>query len=517
MGSDEQRSRRWRPFLKARGICKSYSGTPVVRDIDLDIFPGEVLALMGENGAGKSTLMRILAGATTADAGEVALNGEPISIRNVADAQQMGIGMIYQELNLVPSWSVAQNIYLGREPRRRGFLGRLGAVDRKALHRDAERVLSYVGARISPSATLWDLSISQQQLVEIAKAISFDASLLFMDEPTSALSEEVSENLLKLIGELRALGIAIVLTTHRMPEAFKIADRFVIIRDGVKVGEARARDVTQAQVVEWMVGRPMDQHYPKIATSGIGRTPVLSVRELSGGIVQDASFSIHSGEILGFAGLVGAGRTELMRLIFGADPSSGGEVVLEGKAVRIASPAQAIGLGISMVPEDRKKDALVLIHSVQSNMILAGLPSLSNRGVLRWDQIKKTASEYIRRLDIRLNSTDQAVKSLSGGNQQKCVLSKWLIPAPKILILDEPTRGIDVGAKEAIYRTIGELVQSGVAVIFVSSDLPEVLGMSDRVVVMSEGRIVATLDRQAASPEAVMRYASRVKVLEAAA
>jgi len=503
------------PLLSARGICKSYSGTPVVRNVDLDIYPGEILALMGENGAGKSTLMRILAGATAADAGQVVLGGAPIAIRNVAEAQRLGIGMIFQELNLVPSRSVAQNIYLGREPRRRGLPGRLGMVDRSTLRRDAEQVLSRVGARISPSATLWDLSVSQQQLVEIAKAISFDAKLMFMDEPTSALSDEVSENLLTLVCELRALGIAIVLTTHRMPEAFKVGDRFVVIRDGVKVGEARAGDATQAKIVEWMVGRPMDQHYPKLQAT-IGRAPVLSVRELSGGIVQKASFSVHAGEILGFAGLVGAGRTELMRLIFGADQPSGGEIVLGGKAVRVASPAQAIRLGISLVPEDRKRDALVLTHSVQNNMMLAGLRILSNRGVLRWGRIRKITEDYIHRLGIRLVSVNQSVKSLSGGNQQKCVLSKWLIPSPRILILDEPTRGIDVGAKATIYRIIGELVKSGVAVIFVSSDLPEVLGMSDRLIVMSEGRIVATLGREEANPEVVMRYASRVKALESA-
>jgi ABC-type sugar transport system ATPase subunit len=503
------------PLLSARGISKFYAGTAVVRDVDLDIYPGEILALMGENGAGKSTLMRILAGATTADAGQVVYAGAPIDIRNVAEAQRLGIGMIYQELNLVPSRSVAQNIYLGREPRRRGLLGRLGAVDRRTLRRDAEQVLARVGARISPSATLWDLSVSQQQLVEIAKAISFDAKLLFMDEPTSALSDEVSENLLRLIRELRGHGMAVVLTTHRMPEAFKVADRFVVIRDGVKVGEARAAEATEAKIVEWMVGRPMDQHYPKLQAP-ISPAPVLSVRDLSGGIVQNVSFAVHAGEVLGFAGLVGAGRTEVMRLIFGAEQPSGGEIVLAGRTVRVASPAQAIRLGISLVPEDRKRDALVLMHSVRDNMILAGLPILSTRGVLSWDRIRKVTRDYVRRLGIRLASVDQTVKSLSGGNQQKCVLSKWLIPSPKLLILDEPTRGIDVGAKATIYHIIGELVKSGVAVIFVSSDLPEVLGMSDRLVVMSEGRIMATLDRKDASPEVVMRYASRVKTLEPA-
>jgi ribose transport system ATP-binding protein len=503
-----------KPLLSARGICKSYSGTPVVRNVDLEIFPGEILALMGENGAGKSTLMRILAGATAADAGEITLDGAPIAIRNVADAQRLGIGMIFQELNLVPSRSVAQNIYLGREPRRPGLLGRLGVIDRRTLRRDAEGALARVGARIPPATTLWDLSVSQQQLVEIAKAISFDAKLLLMDEPTSALSEEVSDNLLKLVCELRARGMAVVLTTHRMLEAFKVADRFVVIRDGVKVGEASAHDATQARIVEWMVGRPVDQHYPKIPAT-IGPTPVLSVHDLSGGIVQNASFSIRQGEILGFAGLVGAGRTELMRLIFGADQPSSGEIILDGKTVRIASPAQAIRLGISLVPEDRKRDALVLSHSVQNNMILAALAILSRGHVLRRDMIRKVTEDYVARLDIRLTSVYQAVSSLSGGNQQKCVLSKWLIPAPKILILDEPTRGIDVGAKATIYQMIGELVRSGVAVIFVSSDLPEVLGMSDRLVVMSEGRIMATLDRDEAKPDLVMQYASRAKASDA--
>lgn len=494
-------------ILRAQGISKSFSSVLVLEDVDLEIRCGEILCLIGENGAGKSTLMRILAGVIPADKGCIFFRDEPVTIDNVAKAQSMGISMIHQELNLVPSRTVAQNIYLGREPRKPGLAGRLGIVDVRRLHQEATQVLKRVGSKSSPETTLWDLTAGQQQLVEIAKALASNAQVLFMDEPTSSLSEETSENLLALIRELKAQGMAIVFTTHRLPEAFKVADRFVVLRDGKKVGEGVASELTQEKVVEWMVGRPMDQHYPK-QSAKMGEA-VLSVRGLCGGMVKDIEFTVHSGEILGFAGLVGAGRTEMARLIFGADKTEAGEIVLNGQAVHIHSPIEAVKLGIGFVPEDRKKDALVLHHSVRENMILAGLRKLSRFGVIRFDQVREAMDRYIARLDIRLRSPDQEVKRLSGGNQQKVVLCKWLVLSPKVLILDEPTRGIDVGAKATIYQLMGELANEGVALVFISSDLPEVLGMSDRIVVMSEGRIRATLDRAEATPEVVMQYASQ--------
>lgn len=496
-------------ILRARGMTKSYGSQIVLEDADLDVHPGEILALIGENGAGKSTLMRILAGATRPDAGTIDFQGKRVDVGSVRQAQELGIAMIYQELNLVPSRSVAQNIYLGREPVVPGPRGRLGVVDRQALRNQARRVLKVVGSKALPDMLLSGLSVGQQQLVEIAKAVSFDAKVLFMDEPTSSLSEEVASNLLVLMRELTQTGMAIVFTTHRLPEAFEVADRFVVVRDGHVVGRVSASEANEAEIVEMMVGRPMNQHYPKFAVP-IERDPVLEVEGLSGGIVKDATFSVRPGEIFGFAGLVGAGRTDLAQLIFGAERPITGEIRLEGKSAMNRSPGQAIRRGIGFVPEDRKKDSLVLDHSVRENMVLAGLGKLSNHGIVQSSRVDKATRHFANKLGIRLRSFDQPIGGLSGGNQQKCVLSRWLILSTKVLILDEPTRGIDVGAKATIYELIGDLAKEGVAIIFISSDLPEVLGMSDRIAVMSEGRIMAIMDRAEATPELVMRHASHV-------
>jgi ribose transport system ATP-binding protein len=490
------------PVLQARSITKAYAGQRVLDSVDLDVRSGEILALIGENGAGKSTLMRILAGAARPDSGSIVFQGAPVEIRNVRQAQSLGVAMIFQELNLVPSRTVAQNIYLGREP-----AGRFGAVDGAELARRTERVLSLVGSRVAPDALVSALSVGQQQLVEIAKALSFDAKVLFMDEPTSSLSEDVAENLLGLMRELRSQGIAIVFTTHRLPEAFKVADRFVVLRDGRLAGATLAEDARESAIVEMMVGRPLSQHYPK-AKVAIGDEPALEVKGLCGGIVSDVSFSVHPGEILGFAGLVGAGRTEVARLVFGADRAQAGEIRLGGRTVDIRSPVQAIARGIAFVPEDRKRDSLALADSVRANVALAGLGKLARHGVLRAARVDRIVLDFVERLGIRLRSLDQPVSRLSGGNQQKCVLSRWLILSSRILILDEPTRGIDVGAKATVYDLIGQLAADGMAIVFISSELPEVLGLSDRVVVMARGRVMATLDRAEATPETVMRFAS---------
>jgi ABC-type sugar transport system ATPase subunit len=490
------------PILEARSITKSYGTQRVLDSVDFDIRSGEILALIGENGAGKSTLMRILAGATRLDLGTIRLDGAEVEIRSVRQAQSLGVAMIFQELNLVPSRTVAQNIYLGREPR-----GRLGAVDQTALKRHTERVLSIVGSRAKPDALVSDLSVGQQQLIEIAKALSFDAKILFMDEPTSSLSEDVAQNLLRLMGELRSQGMAIVFTTHRLPEAFQVADRFVILRDGKLAGKALASEARESKIVEMMVGRPMSQHYPK-AQVAIGERPALEVKGLCGGIVKDVSFAVRPGEIVGFAGLVGAGRTDVARLIFGADRATSGEIRLDGAPVDIRTPHRAIAQGIGFVPEDRKRDALALADSVRANIALAGLSKLSRHGLLSATHVDRVVLGFAGRLGIKLRSLDQVISGLSGGNQQKCVLSRWLILSGRVLILDEPTRGIDVGAKSAIYRLIGDLVADGMAIILISSELPEVLGLSDRVVVMAHGRVMATLDRAEATPETVMRFAS---------
>jgi ribose transport system ATP-binding protein len=490
------------PILRARLISKSYTTQRVLDTVDLDICSGEILALIGENGAGKSTLMRILAGATRRDSGTVEFRGEPAEIRSVRQAQALGIAMIFQELNLVPSRTVAQNIYLGREP-----VARFGAVDSVALKRETERILGIVRSAATPDALVSELSVGQQQLIEIAKALSFDAKVLFMDEPTSSLAEDMAESLLRLMSELRSQGMAIVFTTHRLPEAFKVADRFAVLRDGKLVATALAKDVRESTIVEMMVGRPLSQHYPK-AKVAIGDDPALEVKGLCGGIVTDVSFAVRPGEILGFAGLVGAGRTEVARLVFGADRSTAGEIRLNGETVDIRSPDRAINHGIGFVPEDRKRDALAIADSVRANIALAGLGKLSRYGLLAAARVDRVVLGFVERLSIRLRSLDQPVSGLSGGNQQKCVLSRWLILSGRVLILDEPTRGIDVGAKVAIYNLIGELASGGMAIIFISSDLPEVLGLSDRVVVMARGRVMTVLDRADASPETVMRFAS---------
>ena len=496
-------------ILSARAISKRYGSQVVLEDVDLDVRSGEILALIGENGAGKSTLMRILAGATRPDSGTIDFQGRRVTVGSVRQAQALGIAMIFQELNLVPSRTVAQNIYIGREPVVAGPRGRFGVVDRKALRQQAERVLKIVGSKASPDTLLSELSVGQQQLVEIAKAVSFEAKVLFMDEPTSSLSEEVASNLLALMRELSRQGMAVVFTTHRLPEAFQVADRFVVVRDGRVVGRVPASEANEAAIVEMMVGRPMNQHYPKFAVP-IERKPRLEVLGLSGGMVRDVTFSVRPGEIFGFAGLVGAGRTDLARLIFGAERPTAGEIRLDGKSALNRSPVQAIARGIGFVPEDRKKDSLVLQHSVRENMILAGLGKLADHGIVRSRRVDKVTRHFAEKLGLRLRSFDQPIGGLSGGNQQKCVLSRWLILSSKVLILDEPTRGIDVGAKATIYQLIGDLAKEGVAIMFISSDLPEVLGMSDRIAVMSGGRVMAILDRTEATPELVMRHASNV-------
>lgn len=497
-------------ILRVRALSKRYAAQVVLEEIDLDIRPGEILALIGENGAGKSTLMRILAGAVRPDAGTIEYRGKPVTMANVRDAHALGIAMIYQELNLVPSRTVAQNIYLAREPFVTGPRGMLGVVDRRKLREQAASVLQVVGSQAKPDAILSDLSVGQQQLVEIAKAVSFDAKILFMDEPTSSLSDEVAQNLLALMRKLREGGVAIVFTTHRLPEALAVADRFAVLRDGRMIGSLSTGEATESAIVEMMVGRPISQQYPK-AIVPIGEKPALEVEGISGGIVHDASFAVRPGEILGFAGLVGAGRTELARLIFGVDRPTKGEIRMNGVPVFNGSPREAIRRGIGFVPEDRKKDSLVLDHSVRENMVLAGLPRLSHYGVISASAVERVTRTFTEKLGIRLRSFDQPVGRLSGGNQQKCVLSRWLILSSRVLILDEPSRGIDVGAKATIYELIGELVRDGVAVIFISSDLPEILGLSDRVAVMSEGRIVTILDRAEATSETVMSHASHVR------
>jgi len=497
-------------LLRMEGISKSFPGVHALDDVHLDLRAGEVLALVGENGAGKSTLMKILAGAHDKDAGRILLSGREVEIANPHHAQQLGIAIIYQEFNLTRNQTVAANIFIAREPRLRGLGGWLGFVDRRRMEAEAGRVLERIRARIAPDSKVRDLSVAQQQMVEIAKAIAVEAKILIMDEPTAALGESETEVLFETVRNLKAQGIAVIFITHRLEEMFRIADRVVVLRDGLRVGELPMAEATSDRVVQMMVGRNLQEIFHK-ETVQIGE-PVLEVRGLTRrGAVEDVSFTLRRGEILGFAGLVGAGRTETARLLFGADRRDSGEILLDGKPLRASSPAEAVKAGLSLVPEDRGLQGLVLKMTVLENIVLATLPRYSAGGWMNRTGVQQTAQSYVERLSIKTPHLRQKAMFLSGGNQQKVVLAKWLVSQPKVLIMDEPTRGIDVGAKAEVHSLMSSLAQSGIGIIMISSELPEIMAMSDRIVVMREGRVASILERREATQELIMAYASGQK------
>jgi ABC-type sugar transport system ATPase subunit len=451
--------------------------------------------------------MKILAGAHSKDTGRILLSGREVEIASPHHAQQLGIAIIYQEFNLTRNQTVAANIFIAREPRVRGLGGWLGFVDRARMEEEASRVLERIRAKILPSIRVRDLSVAQQQMVEIAKAIAVQAKILIMDEPTAALGEAETEVLFETVRGLKAQGIAIIFITHRLEEMFRIADRVVVLRDGLRVGELPIKEATPARVVQMMVGRNLQEIFRK-ETVQIG-APVLEVRGLTRrGAVEDVSFTLNRGEILGFAGLVGAGRTETARLLFGADRRDGGEILLEGKPLAVSSPAEAVKAGLSLVPEDRGLQGLVLKMPVQENIVLATLPRHGAAGWMNRSAIGKTATTFVDRLSIKTPHLRQKAMFLSGGNQQKVVLAKWLASQPKVLIMDEPTRGIDVGAKAEVHALMSSLAGVGIGIIMISSELPEILAMSDRIVVMHERRISAILSRAEATQELIMAYAS---------
>lgn len=493
--------------LRVEGICKSFPGVQALDNVDLEVRAGEVLAIVGENGAGKSTLMKILSGAYRKDSGRIFLRAQEVEIGNPAVAQQLGIAIIYQEFNLTRNQTVATNIFLARQPLR-GGLGRfLRLVDRARMEQQAAKLLERVNARISPSDRVGDLSVAQQQMVEIVKALSVDAQIIIMDEPTAALGEQEVEILFATVRSLKEQGVSVIFITHRLEEIFSLADRIVVLRDGQLVGEVPVSDADIDKVVRMMVGRSLKDFLHKEPAQIT--TPVLEVRGLTRrGVIRDVSFTLRRGEILGFTGLVGAGRTETARIIFGADPKDKGEILIEGKPVRLASPQQAVAAGISLVPEDRGRQGLVLMLPVLNNIIMASLDRHSRRGWMNKTAMHNTAKHYISQLSIRTPHAKQKAMYLSGGNQQKVVLAKWLASNPKILILDEPTRGIDVGSKAEVHALMSKLAQSGIGIIMISSELPEILGMSDRIVVMHKGGVAAILDGSAATQELIMAYAS---------
>ncbi|MCC6165957.1 MAG: sugar ABC transporter ATP-binding protein [Caldilineaceae bacterium] len=489
------------------GISKAFPGVQALDGVDFEVQAGEVVALVGENGAGKSTLMKILSGAYRKDAGRIVIGGREVEIGSPQQAQALGIATIYQEFNLARNQSVAANIFMARELRRPGLGGALGFVDRRRMQSEAARALAQIGARITPATRVRDLSVAQQQMVEIAKALAVDARVIIMDEPTAALGEQEVETLFEIVRGLKAKGIATIFITHRLEEIFRVADRIVVLRDGRRVGELAIGEATTDRIIQLMVGRTLADIFHKEAAEI--RAPVLDVRGLRrAGAVEDVSFTLHRGEILGFAGLVGAGRTETMRLLFGVDRKDGGEIWVDGQPVAIHSPHDAVRAGLGLVPEDRAIQGLVLKLPVRENIVLATLGRHSQTGMVKRREVESTARQYVDRLSIRTPTLRQKAIFLSGGNQQKVVLAKWLASQPKVLILDEPTRGIDVGAKAEVHALMSRLAQAGIGIIMVSSELPEVLGMSDRIVVMHEGRVAAILDRGEATQERIMAYAS---------
>ncbi|MFQ6097544.1 MAG: sugar ABC transporter ATP-binding protein [Armatimonadota bacterium] len=483
-------------------ITKQYPGVLAVDDVSFHLRRGEVHALVGENGAGKSTLMKILAGAVPRDAGEILIDGRAAEINSPQDAMAAGVSTIYQEFNLVPYLSVAENIYLGREP-----TVLAGFVDWRRMRHDAAKVLKRIGAEMSPRTLVKDLSVAEQQMTEIAKALSTDAKVIVMDEPSATLTEHELDALFRQIQRLKSQGVSVVYISHRLEEVFEVADRVTVLRDGRLIGTHDVADVDHGAIVRMMVGRELE--YADEAPSTRDDEVLLSVRGLSRGTaVRDVSFDLYRGEIIGIAGLVGAGRTELARLIFGADRRDAGEIRLYGQPVPLATPREAIRRGIGFVTEDRKLQGLILGMALKENVTLANLDEVTSAGFIRKRREDKVASDFVKRLDIRTPSVAQLTINLSGGNQQKVVLAKWLFTRSRVLIFDEPTRGIDVGSKAEIHNIMRQVAAEGAGVIMISSELPEILKMSDRILVMREGRLVGELARAEATQERIMLLAT---------
>jgi len=487
-------------FLQMKGITKRFPGVLALNEVDFEVDAGEVVALIGENGAGKSTLMKILSGAHMKDAGEIMINGKQTDIKGPFDAFEQGISTIYQELNVLPNLDIAENIFLGKEPRKNGF------VDKKLMHHEAKKLLKNVGLDMDTATISGDLSTAQKQMIEVAKALSFDSKLIVMDEPTSSLTETETETLLNIIRQLKRQNVSIIFITHRLKEIFEISDKVAIMRDGEMVTTLETSKTTQDEVIRHMVGREVDDIFAK-QEAEIGDV-VLEVTDLSTeGFLKDISFSVRKGEILGIAGLIGAGRSEVMRAVFGVDKKQTGEIKINGQTVKINNTGDALRNKIGFVPEDRKEQALVLGMNIRENITLACLETLAKLRFINKKKERDVSVDYTEKLKIKTPSQEQLVQNLSGGNQQKVVIGKWMATMPEILILDEPTRGIDVGSKKEIHLLMSKLAKSGVAIIMISSELPEILGMSDRIVVMHEGRIKGELMRENATQENIMKLA----------
>jgi ribose transport system ATP-binding protein len=494
------------PLVSIRQLSKSFAGVRALDKVQFELFPGEVHALMGENGAGKSTLMKILAGIHARDTGEIVVDGQSVDIPSPRAAQALGIGIVHQELNLMSHLSAAQNIFIGREPRR-GF-GLL--VDEDALNAQAEEIFARMHLALDPRTSVSELTVAKRQMVEIAKALSFHSKVLIMDEPTAALNNEEVADLFRIIRQLKAEGVGIVYISHKMDELQQVADRVTVLRDGQYIATVPMASTSLEAVISMMVGRQLEQvekDHPDTSRNEI----VLEVKGLRrGAAIKDVGFVLRRGEILGFAGLMGAGRTEVARAVFGADPIEAGEIRIHGQVVRIRSPEHAVACGIGYLSEDRKQFGLATALDVSTNVAMASMRSFLHWGAfLDEDRMRTTAESFVRQLAVKTPSVDQLVQLLSGGNQQKIVIAKWLLRDCDILFFDEPTRGIDVGAKAEIYKLLHALAAQGKAIVVISSELPEILRLSHRVVVMCEGRLTGELAAHEASQEEIMRLATR--------
>ncbi|QBQ63716.1 sugar ABC transporter ATP-binding protein [Actinobacillus indolicus] len=494
------------PLLSMKNISKSFVGVQALKNVQLELHKGEAHALMGENGAGKSTLMKCLIGVYQADEGEIIYKGKAVNYSSVLEAQKDGISMIFQELNLIPHLTVAENIFFAREP------NKFGIVDKAKMNKDAADLLNMFDIDVKPTDLVKDLSVARQQMVEIAKALSFDVEVLIMDEPTSALTEKEIEKLFELVRRLKEKGVCIVYISHRMDELKQICDRITIFRDGTYVSSHRFSDITMDEIITKMVGRTLDNHFPP-KTAKISDELLLSVMNAERkGVFEPLNFDLLKGEVLGITGLVGAKRTELARAIFGADPLDGGEIYVRNKKVVIRDPSDSIKAGIAYLSEDRKLNGVAVRMSIRENITMASMDKVCDQlGIISHNEELKASDTFIKKMEIKTPTPEQLVNNLSGGNQQKVVIGKWLFRDANVMIFDEPTRGIDVGAKYAIYQLIDELAANGVGVIVISSELPEILGITDRVIVMREGRMTGMLETKKTNQEDIMQYATGVR------
>ncbi|MFC1236461.1 ribose ABC transporter ATP-binding protein RbsA [Vibrio sp. F74] len=498
------------PILELTGIDKAFPGVKALDNACLNVYPGRVMALLGENGAGKSTLMKVLTGIYSLDAGDIRYQGVNAAFQGPKHSQEAGISIIHQELNLIPELTIAENIFLGRER-----VSPLGRIRWSEMYKEADALLARLNVKHSSKDQLGSLSLGEQQMVEIAKALSFDSKVIIMDEPTDALTDTESESLFAVIEELRQEGCGIVYISHRLKEIFQMCDDITVLRDGKFINQCTVAETNEDLLIEMMVGRKLEEQYPRI--NAVHGTTCLEVKNLTGSGVNDVSFTLDRGEILGISGLMGAGRTELMKAIYGALPKESGKVMLDGKAIEPQNPQEGLAQGIAYISEDRKGDGLVLSLSVKENMSLSCLEQLSKGIQIQHKDEIMAVEDFINLFNIKTPSRNQIIGNLSGGNQQKVAIAKGLMTRPKVLILDEPTRGVDVGAKKEIYQLINKFKAEGMSIILVSSEMPEVLGMSDRIIVMHEGHISGEFDAKEADQEKLMACAVGKKVSEVAA